>query len=99
MTELYSQIIRYMFPGLTKGEVRRLRQLAEEKQVQFVDPVLEFNLRGIYASMVRHEGTAYDDIIGIVGKTKAREMIKPAVERKLNCIAKTPFRKLRRKRN
>jgi hypothetical protein len=88
MTELYGHIIRYLMPGLTKGEVKRLRQFAEEKEVLFIDPMLEFNLRGIYASMVRHERTAYDDVIAIVGKAEARLMIKEVVERKLKDVAK-----------
>jgi len=97
MTELYGHIIRYILPGLTKGEVKRLRQFAEEKEVLFLDPMLEFNLRGIYASMVRHERTVYDDIIAIVGKSKARSLTKDIVDRRLQDVSKYQHRKRNRK--
>lgn len=84
METVQAVIIRELFPNATKGARKRIRQLANSNKVKWLDDSLLINLRGLYASMIRHESTHYDSIVDMVGKGAARRSVSATVAYKLN---------------
>jgi len=87
MGEMKASIIRYLFPNLSKGQMKRLRVLTDEKGITWLDCKLGENLKGVLASIIRHEETHYDDVIRMVGKERARFYVNGTVSQKVRHAA------------
>lgn len=70
------QIIKEILPNITKAQAKRLRKLSDDKHLW---ERLEVQLVNIMGSILRHTETHYEQIVGKVGKERARFFVNGAV--------------------
>ena len=70
--QIKTLILRYLFRNIDKKNMKYLRQLADEKNVQWLSPALEDDLNSLMSSIIRHRDTDYNNIVTRVGKDQAR---------------------------
>lgn len=70
--QLETELLKIYMPGISKAHRKALRKLCKDKGIKIYSPELRQHFTNLLASIIRHRETPYEEIVGTVGRERAR---------------------------